>query len=372
MKSIQRVICVFVCLWIAAGPAVVGAGEQEDISTSVEAVIEGSPLPAMAVAVIADGELKAAGAAGVRVQGSPAKAMVSDKFHLGSLTKSMTAVVTAMFVEEGKLSYDTAIVEVLKDWEVHPDFQQVTVRQLLSHRAGFPNFPSDDLWQMAWRTEGTDAERRLPFVKGILAKAPAYKPGTRFLYSNLGYAVVGAMLEQISGESYESLMKSRLFEPLSLESAGFGAPGENGKTAQPFGHVVENGAVVPVNPLPGGDNPPAIAAAGRVHMSVTDLAEYARFHLGKTGTELLNADSRQKLYEVEGDDYALGWIVTQRPWAGGTALTHSGSNTMFYATLWIAPEKDFAVAVVTNYGGPEAAQKCDQAVGLMIQKFLKN
>ena len=64
------------------------------------------------------------------------------------------------------------------------------------------------------------------------------------------------------------------------------------------------------------------------------------------------------------------WIVTDRPWAGGRALTHSGSNTMWYCTVWIAPARDFAVLVTTNQGGDEAAKACDEASWALIQDHI--
>ncbi|HUE36117.1 MAG TPA: hypothetical protein VMO20_01900 [Candidatus Acidoferrum sp.] len=71
-----------------------------------------------------------------------------------------------------------------------------------------------------------------------------------------------------------------------------------------------------------------------------------------------------------GSDYACGWICVKRGWAGGTALTHAGSNTMWYVVEWLAPEKNFSVVVGTNIAGPEAEQACDDAASEMIQHWL--
>ena len=68
-----------------------------------------------------------------------------------------------------------------------------------------------------------------------------------------------------------------------------------------------------------------------------------------------------------GGDYAGGWMAVDRPWAGGKALTHSGSNTMWYCTIWLAPARDFGILVATNKGGDGAVKACDEASGELIR-----
>jgi hypothetical protein len=75
---------------------------------------------------------------------------------------------------------------------------------------------------------------------------------------------------------------------------------------------------------------------------------------------------------LDGQTYALGWDTAKRDWAGGTALTHTGSNTMFFAVMWLAPAKDCAVVVATNLGGNTAAKACDKTAWKLIQEYLVN
>ena len=88
-------------------------------------------------------------------------------------------------------------------------------------------------------------------------------------------------------------------------------------------------------------------------------------------SKLLKAESFKKLHTAVSDnhDYALGWIVLKRPWAGGRALMHNGSNTMFYVVVWMAPDKNCAVAVATNIGGDGASTGCDEAAGKLINQY---
>jgi hypothetical protein len=96
------------------------------------------------------------------------------------------------------------------------------------------------------------------------------------------------------------------------------------------------------------------------------------FHLQRSATNgLLKPETLAKLHTpTAGGDYACGWVVLQRGWAGGTALMHNGSNTMWYIVMWLAPEKNFAVIAATNIFGDDAEQGCDEAATAMIFKWL--
>ena len=169
-------------------------------------------------------------------------------------------------------------------------------------------------------------------------------------------------------------MREMLFEPLGMKSAGFGAPATPGEVDQPWGHTKDLlTGLEPVAPGPRGDNPAAIGPAGTVHCSVPDLVRYVAFHLtGEEGeSDLLKAESFKKLHTSAGDEYALGWVVLERKWAGGRALMHNGSNTMFYVVVWMAPDRKSAVITATNVGGPNAAfAGCNEAAEKLIKKFL--
>jgi CubicO group peptidase (beta-lactamase class C family) len=176
------------------------------------------------------------------------------------------------------------------------------------------------------------------------------------------------MLERLTDTSYEELMRDKVFKPLGMESAGFRAPATNGRVDQPYGHNPN-----PVDPEPRGDNPRAIAPAGAVHCSIVDLALYVRFHLGHGADEILNEKEIKLLHTPvsQKDGYALGWKITQRDWAKGVAITHAGSNTMFFTVIWIAPKREFAAVAACNIGTPVGRQKCDAAVAHLVRKYLK-
>jgi CubicO group peptidase (beta-lactamase class C family) len=243
------------------------------------------------------------------------------------------------------------------------------VEELLTHRGGVPGNPPSDGWKRAWEQRGTPTEQRYEFMRAVLDEPPEAAPGTRYIYSNQGYAIAGAMLEKVTGIAWEQLITDRLFKPLHMDSAGFGPPGAKGKVDQPWGHTRKLLMTIPLQE----DNPPAIAPAGRVHCSLSDLATYAIFHMqGERDGGLLKRETFRRLHNPpDGGDYACGWVCLKRPWAAGTALMHNGSNTMWYLVMWLAPAKDFAVVVATNTGASDTFKGCDEVAAEMIRKWCK-
>jgi CubicO group peptidase (beta-lactamase class C family) len=341
-----------------------------DVSDRLEPIRERGGLPALAAAVIQGDRVVGLGAVGVRRRGSPEPVTIEDRFHLGSDTKAMTATMLAMLVEQGRLRWETTLAEAFPDLRetMHPDYRAVTLEQLLQHRGGMPeNLFRDGLWARLWQRQGTPREQRELLAQTVLSWPPAVTPGTKFLYSNAGYAIAGVMAERATGQAWEDLMRRMLFEPLGMASAGFGAPGTPGVLDQPRGHAVL--WPTPMEPGPQADNPPAIGPAGTVHCSLPDWAKFIRLHLrGERGdTRLLKAETLVRLHTPPaGGNYALGWGVTKSA-EGGRLLLHAGSNTMWFAQACVALDEGYAVLVATNAGGAAAEQATGEAlVDLMI------
>jgi CubicO group peptidase (beta-lactamase class C family) len=355
---------------ITALPA---SAASEDLAPLLARVLEHHHVPAMAAAVISESTITARGAVGVRRAGSPEKVTIEDKWHIGSCTKSMTATLAAMLVEEKKLRWDSTVAEVLVDLHdtMDPAWQPVTLEQLLAHRGGAPATPPANLWKNASAEVGSAVQQRLEFVRGLLLRPPEADPGTKFIYSNQGYAIAGVMLERVAKMPWEELVRERLFKPLLMSSAGFGAPAAAGRVDQPWGHVLEDEKPKPIAPGKGADNPPAISPAGRVHASLADLVRYAGWHArGETaGSTLLSRQSFTKLHTPpRGQDYALGWARQEQPGLG-RVLVHAGSNTMFFMIIVVAPEKRAAFVVATNCGGSDAEAACGEALKAVIGRF---
>lgn len=340
----------------------------EDSAAMLEKIRLKHKVPAVAAAAVLDGNLVSEGATGLRRIGGKKAVTKDDLWHIGSCTKSMTASLAGVLVQSGKLRWEQTVGETLGGRFPGMDagWKDVTLEQLLSHRGGAPENAPADLWAEAWEQKGSHADQRAAFVKGLLKKAPPITPGKKHAYSNQGYAIAGQMIEVAARQSWDKAMQELLFKPLGLKSAGFGAPGSPGKEDQPWGHRGEK----PVPPGPEADNPPAIGPAGTAHLSISDFAKYAGWHARRA--ELLKPEIFERLHTAPPqEDYALGWIVLKRKWAGGKTLMHNGSNTMNYAVMWVAPERKFAAVAVVNAATPGAEQACDEACSELVAKFLE-
>jgi CubicO group peptidase (beta-lactamase class C family) len=271
----------------------------------------------------------------------------------------MTSVLLATLVAERKLTWETSLIDILPELKgkIHPDYHAITIWQLLTHRAGVEANAAN--WWVYGKMELK--KRRLTILQANLKQAPVRKQGV-YHYSNLGYMIAGCMAEKVTGSTWESLMQKRIFDPLGMDSAGFGPPGASGKTDQPWGHVRSGEGWRPRQ----FDNAEALGPAGRVHASFADWAKFLAMQL--PGGKNLGLDRKilEKLITPTGN-YAGGWRVTKRPWGKGTVLTHSGSNTMWYALVWVAPQLDRAFLVATNSRDNDSHAICDKMIGKLIQ-----
>lgn len=350
------------------------AAQPADCSELLESIRAERRIPAIAAAVVDDGRLVALGASGTRRAGSDFLVSPEDVWEVASCTKSMTASVAAMLVEEGLLSWDSTVGEVLgavvPDMDL--DWRKATLEQLLLHLGGAPQEPPAGLWKTARERSGPPQRQRLEFVRGLIRRDPAFYPGSHWAYSDCGYAIVGTMMEQASGRSWEDLLQERLFVPLGMASAGFGVAGGADGVDQPLGHLGYNPPYMPTPAVPGSTLPPAVAPAAAVYCSMADLARYAAWHLdGANGRAwLLSAESFEKLHTPPpGEEYALGWAVTKRSWAGGTALMHNGDNDRFYSEMWLGLSADTAFLVAANSTSRSAKSACQKAIRALINAY---
>jgi len=152
-------------------------------ATSIEAICQAHGVPALAVVVAKDGQICDRAGAGVRKWGDPTPVTTNDVFHIGSCTKSMTATLAAMFIEQGKLRWDTTIADVFPELKGQMDkrYENVTVEQLLHHRGGVPHEPPSAAWKRAWQEIGTPTEQRREFIEAVLSAPPAAAPGTKMI-----------------------------------------------------------------------------------------------------------------------------------------------------------------------------------------------
>jgi len=244
---------------------------------------------------------------------------------------------------------------------------------LLSHTGGFPTSLPGSVWRSFFPYDSPHGMDRDALTAAVLNAAPAGTPGTQHRYSNFGYAVAGRMLEKNTGLDWETLMRTELFGPLEMSTAGFGPPaqpiGTSVNRPAPWGH-----APAKIDPAyAAADNPAALGPAGTVHASLADLEHYLTVlltgGLARNGSRIVSRASLDVLLEPVLDGYGLGWLVGTTTDGRRYAL-HDGSNTMFYSMLVVLPDDGSAVVVLTNRGDATAMRRVNELAMYLASHFL--
>lgn len=338
--------------------APVGAGEglTEALDTYVAQGVEDWEVPGLAMAVVKDGDLVFAKGYGVRELGAEGAVDEHTLFAIGSTTKAITAASVALSVDEGKVGWDDPVTQHLPGFRLSDPYvtREVTVRDLLTHRAGLGN--ADQLWY------GKDRDR-----DAILAKVPliesAYSLRDGFIYQNIMYLVAGRLAGAVAGSTWEELVTARIFAPLGMNrtvpNIADAAAMEN--VARPHDRIDDVVTVI--------DNETAdsVGPAGTVWSSVADMSRWLRMLLaeGAWGEKrILSEEAVGELLEpqtlldlsafypaVELIDphwttYGLGWF--QLDYQGRAVSFHTGSIDGMAAIVGLVPDEDLGIVVLEN------------------------
>jgi CubicO group peptidase (beta-lactamase class C family) len=246
-------------------------------------------------------------------------------------------------------------------------YRDVTLTQLLSHTSGMPDRLKPVDWNSFFGATASVAAERRRMAELALARPPVSSPGTAFLYSNFNYVVAGLMLEVVTGQSWETLMSTRLFVPLGMLDAGFGPPAMPGLVDAPWGHSPS-----PVDPADEyADNPLAMGPAGTVHASLDDILAYVQLYFdggaGPNG-QIVSNDVLAEMTTPRLQNYGFGWVI-QQDGEARKVLVHDGSNTMFLALFVVIPARRAAVVVMTNAGDDSAMERVGQLATYLIDHF---
>jgi CubicO group peptidase (beta-lactamase class C family) len=312
-------------------------------------------VPGASLAILADDQLATA-ATGVINLGTEVQTTTDSVFQVGSITKVWTATLIMQLVDEGLLSLDAPLSEVLPELTLASPgaTTQITVRNLLSHTSGIDG----DLFDDAGR--GADNVER--YVANCAKLSLLHPAGATMSYCNSGFVIAGRIIEQLTGDSWDAALRSRLIRPLGLTRT-VTLPEEAIRFRAAYGHQEVDGTwqLAPVWTLPGGSGP-----AGGIVASATDIIEFARLHLragavpdggASNTTRLLSAASAAQMQEaqVEVPTYpagtrhvGLGWHLYD--WDGHRMIAHNGGTIGQYAFLVAFPDRDGAVCLLTNGG----------------------
>ena len=351
---------------ILALSAVPAGGEE--LADRLAEICDEQDVPGIIAASVGpDGVIESV-AAGVRKRGTTDAVAVDDQFSIGSNSKSFTATLAAVLVEEGAIEWSTTISEVWPNQPVHDGFQQVTLEQLLVHTGGLQgDLPGTGAeWSSFFAERFTPKRERERMCYLLLTKPPQ---GTvdEYGYSNLGYVVAAAMLEERAKQPFEKLMQQRVFKPLEMTSTEFFSAKKLQRAKDPalWGHKSDDGD--PIKPgAVGSENPTVYAPCGTIRTTIEDWAKYARWHFNESAAPVLTDDDvlldlHQGIADrgVADQSYGFGWIFFDSPF--GRTLQHAGSNTNQFSLIWVMPDAKRATLVITNTGEEQAFSACDAA-----------
>lgn len=293
-----------------------------------------------------------------------------EAFPMGSMTKSMTATLAGVLVQEGRISWSSKVLDILPELaaSARSEYASITITDLLAHRGGI--FPAVTPEQIALLPEltGTAAEQRLQLAYWVLNRPSTSQPGARTQYSNGGYVLAAAVLERAGGQAYETLLQAKVFAPLGA-TVRFGAPGTT--AGEPWGHATTGNTWQAVNPSDPDAQFPAFAnPAGGAKLSGAAFARYLQMHLRATrGTagEVLTPATAKVIHTVIQDGTALGWQEGQ-DLEGRAIRWHNGSDdASYYGLVAMSLNADIASGVVVMGMGAKSEGDASEATVRMLR-----
>jgi len=261
-------------------------------------------------------------------------------FTVGSITKQFTGAAVLKLEMQGKLRTSDKISKYFKD--VTPEKADITLHQLLTHSAGMVNAFGDDYERLT----------RDEFVQRALASELRYVPGTKHEYSNVGYSILGAVIEIVTGGSYERYLHDNLFKPTGMKETGYVIPKWKSETLA-VGYR-EDGSRwgTPLDHLWDKDGPYwNLRANGGILSTVGDLYKW---HLALEGEKILSKEAKEKYFAPHIAEqpeaysfYGYGWVNEKTP-RGTTLIWHDGGNGFFYADFRRYIDEKVVYIVATN------------------------
>lgn len=259
------------------------------------------------------------------------------KFRLGSITKQFTAAAVLLLEEQGKLGVNDPVSKYYP--EAPEAWKDITVHHLLTHTSGLHNYTAVPEYRTRMREKLTP----LTLIARFKDLPLDFAPGSKFSYSNSGYALLGYIVEKASGEKYEDYLKKHLFGPTDMQSSGYDwdttilKNRASGYERSPDGRIRNAEYLDMSQPY----------SAGSLYSTTEDLYRWDR---ALYTDKALSAKSKEKLYTPALDNYAYGWFVDKQ--FNRRRISHGGGINGFTTQLARYPDDDACIVVLNNYGGP--------------------
>jgi len=320
----------------------------EKIEANLSSLMQESGAAGMALGVVLDHELVFASGYGVRELGENNPITERSVFHWASVSKPLVATAVMQLVERDQLALDDRLADLLPYFRMADHrYRDITVRQLLTHTSGmsdvedyeWSNPQFDDEALKRWALEQSDAEL-------------LFAPGTSREYSNLGFELLGLIVQEVSGVSFEQYMQEEIFQPLEMRESSFVA-NQIDPALRTTGHIgTPTRRVADAYPYNRRHAP-----SSTLNTNVVDMGNFAKAMLNHgvlEGTRILGEETLALMWSPVWTDpedpnrqASLGWNVGRR-WGGLQIASHGGHDDGFRSFLAIVPEEGVAVFVASN------------------------
>jgi len=338
---------------VAAQPAR-AAADLRGFDEWVKATMAEWHVPGLAVGAVRDGQVVLARGYGYRDVESGLPVTERTVMGIGSNSKSFTAVLMGMMVDEKKLAWDVPVRTYLPDFELHDPFatREMTPRDLVTHRSGLPRH--DNLWY-GRPFSREELYRRLRYLE------PTYSFRSRYQYQNLMFMTAGFLVERVSGRSWDELIRDRIFAPLGMARSNTSVreTPASGDFAWPYTWRSDSLRRLPFR------NIDAIGPAGSINSSVADMLKYVEFRLNRGVADdrrLLSESNERQMQmpqmvtlapvdfpELGHSAYGLGLSVST--YRGRKIVSHGGGIDGFISAMSWLPEERIGIVVLSNLSG---------------------
>lgn len=349
MKNQMNISVIIILLFSAFFGCSGDLSQQSSVfEKRVEKVRIDNKLPALAVLVFSSDSVFDMIFTGYKKLNSNEKISKSNRFHLGSNTKAFIGFVAASLVEDSLINWDTRFFDICPEYknDAKPAYYDITLNQLLRHQAGTISKDREFSEIMLPNMANDSVLTRSTLFKFVLS---IDRSESGFQYSNMGYVMATEMLERVSGQSWKELIKSRLFEPLSIEGY-FGWPALQ-DTNQTWGHYnhQETGEMLPHSPSDVYHlSRLGLGPAGDMNISAENYIPFLQDNLkGYNGNGgILSKSSYEQIFSST--IYGLGWGYINSVHGHYNVSSHSGSGGTFYCQTLLFKDDDLGIVVFTN------------------------
>ena len=348
----RRALAVAVAAGFAITTQAATPSFEAGVDEAAAQVLHSTGVPSASIAVIRDDRVVLVKTYGHARLAAPVLATPAMRYAIGSVSKEFLAATIMLLAEQGKLTLDDPVA---KYFPALTDAGRVSIRDLLTHTSGYRDF---------WPQDYVPATMLQPITRDRLMQDWAtlpldFEPGTQYQYSNTGYVIAGAIVEQVNGHALMEVMRKRIFEPLGMHSVldvnlGRLDPGDAA------GYLRYTLGPPRLAPKEGAG---WLYAAGGLAMTAEDLA---RWDLALIDGKLLTPASftamstARLLTNGTSADYGLGLSVYMA--SGRRVLEHSGEVSGFVSQNTLYPDQKSAIVVLTNQDASSAAQQLSERI----------